>query len=253
MTLVEEEKAAGPPEWMVTFSDMMTLLLTFFVMLVAMSEIKQEESLVLIEALHRQFGQERAPLSLVPGRLPPTSAALNKLVSLGRARRMDTMKGGDKVRAPEGDYPRVRAIRPAGDSNLGGVIYFEEGSSQLTEKHQRTLHEIAQIIGGKPQKIEISGHTSPRPLSPDSPYRSHLDLAYARCFKVMERLVALGIDPERIQFRVVGANEPIHVGYDELLRKKNARVEIIMLPRLTGHLHKANKQGANKTAPGGTP
>ena len=41
--MMEEEEQAGIPEWVVTFGDMMSLLLTFFIMLVSMSEIKEEK------------------------------------------------------------------------------------------------------------------------------------------------------------------------------------------------------------------
>ena len=40
---IEEEPEPGIPEWVVTFGDMMSLLLTFFIMLVSMSEMKQDE------------------------------------------------------------------------------------------------------------------------------------------------------------------------------------------------------------------
>ena len=246
MAIVEEEEQAGIPEWVVTFGDMMTLLLTFFVLLFSMSEIKQEEGMALLESLRRQFGNETACLSLMPGRFPATSSALNKLASLGRARRMNTMNGGDKVQAPVGDFARVMAIRPSDDSTQGGVVYFEEGNSQLTEQQRRTLQAIAQTVGGKPQKIQIRGHTSTRPLGSGSPYRNHWDLAYARCFKVMQFLVQLGINPKRVRIEVAGENEPLHTGYDELLRKKNARVEVFMLDKLTEELQ-ANAETTRQT------
>jgi chemotaxis protein MotB len=235
-TRIKEEEKAGIPEWVVTFGDMMSLLLTFFVLLFSMSELKQEQSMALIESLRRQFGNETTNLSLMPGRFPATTSALNRLPSLGRARRQDTMSGGDKVRAPVGDYPRVTTIRPSDEATQGGVVYFEEGNSRLTQEHRKTLRAIVQMIGGKPQKIEIRGHTSTRPLSTDSAYRTHWDLAYARCYKVMEHLVQLGISPKRIRIGVAGENEPVHLGYDELLRKRNARVEIFMLDKLTEDL-----------------
>jgi chemotaxis protein MotB len=241
---IEEEPEASVPEWMVTFGDMMNLLLTFFVLLFSMSDIKDDKSMALIETLQRQFGDGTGPLSFVPGQFPATPSALNKLLSMGRASRMNTMNGGVKVRAPVGDYARVAAIRPADDSTQGGVIYFEEGGSQLTQEHRKTLEAIADVLRGKQQEIEIRGHTSPRPLGPDSPYRSHWDLAYARCFKVMEVLVELGINPKRLRIGVAADNEPIHTGYDELLRKRNDRVEVFMLDKPTPDL-----QGAEEKKP----
>ncbi|MHC4092412.1 MAG: flagellar motor protein MotB, partial [Planctomycetota bacterium] len=51
--------SAGAPAWMVTYGDMMTLLLCFFVLLVAMSEIKQEDKfLQVVESLRHAFGYE---------------------------------------------------------------------------------------------------------------------------------------------------------------------------------------------------
>lgn len=246
MALAEQEQEAGIAEWVVTFGDMMSLLLTFFVLLFSMSEIKQEHSVALIESLRRQFGSADSPLSLMPGPAPPTSAMINKLPSLGRAKRANTMNGGDTVQAPVGEHPRVTAIRPSGDATQGGVVYFEEGDTRLTQGHRRTLEATARAIGGKPHKIEIRGHTTPRPLPPESPYRNHWDLAYARCLKVMESLVRLGVDPKRIRIGVAAEHEPIHTGYDELLRRRNSRVEILMLDELVEDHGGAGDQSRNE-------
>jgi chemotaxis protein MotB len=253
MAIAHEEQEAGIPEWVVTFGDMMTLLLTFFILLFSMSELKQDQSIALIESLHRQFGNQTASFSLLPGRFPPSNSALNRLPSLGRARRMNTMNGGDKVRAPVGDYPRVTAIRPAQDSTQGGVVYFEEGGGRLTGDQRQTLRSIAELIGGKPQKIEIRGHTSSRPLSPSSPYAHHWDLAYARCLNVMQCLIQQGVNPKRIRISVAAENEPLHVGYDERLRKRNARVEVYLLDTLTEELDPARPQQPNTDTSEGPP
>jgi chemotaxis protein MotB len=253
MAIVDQEEQAGIAEWVVTFGDMMTLLLTFFVLLFSMSELKQDQSIALIESLRRQFGNETAPLSMMPGRFPASNSALNRLPSLGRASRMNTMNGGDKVQAPVGDYPRVMAIRPAEDSTQGGVVYFDEGSSQLAQAQRNTLRTVAGLIGGKPQKIEIRGHTSSRPLRPDSPYSNHWDLAYARCVKIMQCLIQHGVNPKRIRIGVAAEHEPLHLGYDELLRKKNARVEVFLLDTLTEELQPAEPQQQNTNVTEGLP
>jgi chemotaxis protein MotB len=253
MALVAEEEKAGVAEWVVTFGDMMSLLLTFFVLLFSMSEIKQDQSVALLESLRRQFGNSKSSVSLMAGNAPPTTAALNKLPSLGRAKRANTMNGGDKIRAPQGDYARVVAIRPSEEATQGGVIYFEEGQSDLTEEHRKTLEASARAIGGKPQKIEIRGHTSTRPLAENSPYRDHWDLAYSRCRKVREYLTRLGINSKRIRVGVAAENEPIHIGYDELLRKKNSRVEILIHPELIEDLEGTDEERRKKYSSGMTP
>ena len=236
MAMVEEEEQGGVPEWVVTFGDMMSLLLTFFVMLVSMSEIKEEQRQALVESLRRQFGHETATTTLMTGPVSPMSSLLARLATLGRAQRANTMDGGDEVQAPEGDNPRVTAIRRGEETAVGGVLYFPEESSELTEEHKKILQATARVISGKPQKIEIRGHSSARPLPPNSPYRNHWDLAYSRCFKTMEFLTTLGIDPKRLRIGVAAENEPAHIDYDEVLQKKNSRVEVLMLDQLTEDL-----------------
>lgn len=235
--MAEDEDSSGDvPEWVVTFGDMMSLLLTFFVLLFSMSEIKQAESIALLESLRRQFGHESAMVSPVPGRAPPLNSGMRTMASMGRARRLSTMNGGDKVRAPVGENPRVWTIRPSGDSTLGGTVSFAEGSAELGPQQDAKIRQAAEILRGKPQKIEIRGHTSTRPLAPDSPFRNHWDLAYARCVAVMERLVKLGIEPKRIRIEVAADNEPLHVSPDPAMRKRNARVEILLSDELVDEL-----------------
>jgi len=228
-----QDDSGGVPEWMVTFSDMMSLLLCFFVMLVAMSELKEEERIqVLIEALRQRFGPADSVVSLVPGPAPPMNSAIRDLASMGRARRIDIMRGGDRVKAPVGDYPRVRTLRQTTHDTVGGVVFFAEGSAALSAENRRTLELAAQQLGGKPQRIEIRGHTSSRPLPAGSPFADHWALAYARCQAVKDYLVQLGIDPRRIRLSLAADNEPRHTGSDPLLLKENARVEIYLLNEL---------------------
>lgn len=250
MAEAEEPQGCGVPEWVVTFGDMMSLLLTFFVLLFSMSEIKQEESLAVLESLRRQFGHESAMVSPVPGRSPPLNSGMRTMASMGRAQRLSTMNGGDKVRAPVGESPRVWTIRPSGDRTLGGVVYFREGSAELDQQQEDTLRQAAEILRGKPQKIEIRGHTSTRPLEPDSPYRNHWDLAYARCMAVMDRLVKLGIEPKRIRVEVAADNEPLHVSPDPAMRKKNARVEVLLSDEMVDELRGTDEEKKQKYTDG---
>ena len=233
----KEEKADGPAEWVVTFGDMMSLLLTFFIMLVSMSEIKEEQRYqALVESLRKRFGHESSPVSMMPGEAKPRNSPVEKMASMGRARRVDTMRGGDRVKAPVGKNPRVKTLRSANHNAVGGEVSFPEGEAVLDEEGKRVLRATAQEIGGKPQKIEIRGHTSARPLPKDSPFKSHWDLAYARCAQVMDYLTKLGINPKRIRVAVAGDKEPKHIGADPLLRKQNSRVEIFLLDETVGDL-----------------
>lgn len=210
----------------------MSLLLTFFVLLFSMSELKREESMLLLESLRRRFGNETAPLSVMPGRHRPTSAHTERTPSLGRARQEDTHTGGDRVRAPAGDHPRVRTIRNQGQVIEGAVVFFGQGSATLSEEAQQTLKRILDQIAGKPQKVEIRGHTSTLPLAADSPFRNHRELAFQRAAAVADFLVSLGIERERLRISVAAETEPLSAPGRPETSYLNDRVELIILDEL---------------------
>lgn len=239
MAEAEEEVEAGAPLWVVTYGDLMSLLLCFFILLASMSEIKSKERFqAIIESLRRRFGHDLTVVSPIPGPVRPhaTTERLAAVAAMGRARRLDTMNGGDRVRAPVGDNARIQMVRAAGDRTLGGRLVFEEGKADLDEENRRRLEDIAKEIQGKPQKIEIRGHTSSRPLGPDSPFRDHWDLAYARCHQTMDYLVKLGINRKRLVIGVAADNEPAERGEDPRRLRENSRVEVHVLGELADGL-----------------
>ena len=226
---IEEEPEPGIPEWVVTFGDMMSLLLTFFIMLVSMSEIKEEERFqAMLESMRRQFGHDAAMSSVLPGQNQANSSMAFIAPSQSRSLRKNLKDGGNDVSAVTGDNNRVQTIRPGQNATTGGVIYFDELSSELTEEARQQLLGIVKQVAGKPQKLEIRGHTSKRPVNPTENMRDHWDLAYDRCYNVMQELIRLGIEPERIRLGSAGSYEPKNMGLDPQDRKKNARVEVLM-------------------------
>ena len=254
MAIKIEEEEAGIPEWVVTFGDMMSLLLTFFVLLFSMSEVKQEHSQALIQSLRHRFGHENSTASMVPGPVSPMNSAIARLASMGRAQRMNTMNGGDKVKAPVGDHARVRAIRPADETTLGGVVEFAEGQGELSAEAIKTIEATAAIIIGKPQKIDVRGHTTARPLPPDSPYCNHWDLAYSRAYLVLQKLIDCGIQENRLRLTTASDTEPQHISPTDEQRRKNARVEILMLDELTKDLAGTAEERSQKySGVGGEP
>ena len=86
------------------------------------------------------------------------------------------------------------------------------------------LDEIAEQVAGKPQKIEIRGHASRKPVQG----QNHYDLAYLRASRTRDYLVERGIDAERIRVGSAGKFEPLDDRLDEASRKRNARVEVLM-------------------------
>ena len=90
------------------------------------------------------------------------------------------------------------------------------------------LQRIIEQIAGKPQKIEIRGHTTRRPVDPKGDFRDVWDLAYERCRNTMHFLVEQGIDRSRIRLGPAGSGEPLYNGVDLDRLQRNSRVQILM-------------------------
>ncbi len=229
----EEETPAGAPEWLVTFGDMMSLLLTFFIMLFSVSEINQEQKFqAMLESLHQSFGYDSSVESFAPGDNPPKNAIFEAIASLGRAMRANTMNGGAPVKAPAGENKRVAAPRQDGDRAIAGVVYFKENDATLSKADKQSLSTIARHMAGIPQKIEIRGHTSNKPLDRASPYKDHWELAYARARAVEQYMEQLGIDGKRMRLGIAAGNELKYEGTDKILQEENPRVEVLLLQEL---------------------
>jgi chemotaxis protein MotB len=238
MSMEEEDSGGGIPEWVVTFGDMMSLLLTFFIMLVSLSEIKEEERYqALVESMTKRFGYDSSMRSMAPGKSKPRNTMIADLATVGRAKRIDVMSGGDTVQAPAGEHPHVRIIRPGEKTNIGTVIYFHEGSVLLSPEAKAALRVAAESMGGKPQKIEVRGHTTHRPLPANSPYEDHMLLGFSRARTVRAFLTdECGIDGERIRCSSAGAAEPQTLTADPNAQRANPRVEIFMLDEVVSDL-----------------
>ncbi len=224
-----DDEGGGIPEWVVTFGDMMSLLLTFFIMLVSLSEIKQEEKYqALLESIRRQFGFSSALLSMAPGEHKPRNSRLPNLASLGRALRANTMRGGDRVKAPQGENPRVQVVRYGERTTIGTVVYFRPGSAELDRKAQDKLKLLAPQLSGKPQRVEIRGHALPVASDDEDSW----NLAYQRAKNVLEFLQQQGLEPYRVRISVAGRFEPSQMKEARKNPALHERVEVFLLDEL---------------------
>ncbi len=240
----------GLPEWIMSYADMITILMAFFVVMYSMAgppkDKKKEEAV--FKSLREQFGP-RWPGSAGSGAgaFLGRNSILTKMMTTGGSKTNNKKTGGSDTRAPLGDHPRVHTLRPGEQAVNGGILIFPESSSEISKDHLKQLQVAAEEIGGKPQKIEVRGHTSRRPVPKGSPYRDNWDLAYARCRHTMEQLVAQGVDPKRIRLSVAADNEPLSGRLDPLARSQNSRVEVFMLNELMDKLAQPSQPAPAET------
>ena len=223
----------GAPEWMVTYSDTMTLLLCFFVIIVSFSETKKDQRFqAVMESLRRAFGGYEGGVGLVPVPDLPTNTLLAKLLELEIPEYTDK-EGDSDDEGIHGKRFRVTNVRDGVEVVVGGRITFERFSATLKLEGRDLIARTAVRLRGYNTRILVRGHATREALPPDSIYKDARDLSYARARAVAEELVANGVRGERLVMVAVGDGEPlVRQAYTEDRLALNRRVELLVTDEL---------------------
>lgn len=224
---------AGAPDWVLTYGDMMSLLLTFFILLVALSEIKKEDQFrAVVEEVQKAFGVHGGG-----GRLPtqddPELSLIKRLEEMSTQQRRFANRSDADDPGIEGNHQAVTKVREGLKFVVGGYITFEPGSADLSDKARRELMKIANLVRGTTNKLEIRGHAASAETQLDvgSPYPDLWSLSYARAKAVMGFLTSqeVGIRPERCRLIANADWEPLAKRkYTPQELTPNRRAEIVV-------------------------
>lgn len=231
----------GVPEWVVTFGDMMSLLLCFFILLAAFSEPKQERQFQeVINAIKEAFGYVGGAGMAPTLESPSVSIVeITDAIALYKEQFRQVSTADDP--GVTGKQTTVQTIREGMQFRIGGWLTFDPGSAELKEEAKVELVKLADLMRGKNNKVEIRGHTSNNDLPPDSPFRhadaeqALWDLSYARATAVRQFLTAPehGIDPARVRVTACANTEPLRTRvYDGNETAVNRRIEILVVEAL---------------------
>ncbi len=228
MARKKKAAAAGAPEWMVTFGDMMSLLLCFFVIIVSMSEQKQDRRFQeVMDSLRMAFGHQGRI-----GVVPTLDSSKNSLVE--QLKRVvliqQTKKEGDSdEEGIEGKVVRVTDVREGINLEVGGRVTFERFKADLKPEARALIGGLVSKVIGHNTIIKVRGHATLEALPADSPFRDAMELSYARARAVADTLVDFGIRSGRLRIEAAGNHAPlVRQAYEERRRALNRRVEIIV-------------------------
>ena len=226
----------GTPDWMVTFGDLNSLLLTFFVLLVSMAHFDIIEIQLILSPFQGGFGIMPGGNTLNPGRLADMGNVLETLPSTDKGRGMaKAYKEAISVFQAE-----IKTRKIAVTLNERGIVvtlstdaYFKRASAELDIDMARSvLEKIASLITQSSfadKVIRIEGHTDATPTDSDGPWPTNWNLSVARSLNVLDYLVDFGADPRKLSVVGYGEYQPIYNNDTEEGRSKNRRVDIIIL------------------------
>lgn len=242
--------APGAPAWMVTYSDLVTLLLTFFVLLLSMANMDPVRFVAASGSLKEAFGMQQESNSTdfaIPifphqpkSQYSPIQIQSSEKVYEKVKSKIDALRLNDDIGFIKKDDDSI--ILRVSDS-----VLFAPGQAEITRKALPILRSIAEIIKPLPVNLRIEGHTDDTPIRGGS-NTANWDLSVERSVSVL-RYFSQGdlLSLDRMAAVGYGTDRPVVANVDEASRAKNRRVDFVL--RLKDNRLRVNAPGTGGTMP----
>jgi len=227
----------GSPAWMATFADLMSLLLTFFVLILSFANMDVIKFSAAVDSLRDAFGTTDAlqtfdgsptltPIDLHAAGLPRvvalddcdqgrTTAGLRREIET-LVRRLDLQNLVEIDQADGGVVVRIV-----------GQLLFDPGSVRLRPESFVLLDEIAELVRAVPDRVSIEGHTDDTPVVGDE-VPSNWHLSTGRAISVLDYLASVrNVEPRRLSVSGYGSMRPLVPNDSAENRERNRRVEFV--------------------------
>lgn len=219
----------GAPAWMATFSDMVTLLLTFFVLLLSMATFEPTKFAMTTQSLQGAFGVLESfptvaihPVVKIPRKSGDESKRKHALEDAQKVKEIVESKSLDEAVKVEMTEKGMAIL-------LRDPVGFASGSADLKGQGKDILKDIGEIIKSNENlNIRVEGHTDDVPLT-GGKYGSNWALSTARSLSVVELLSEFtGINPANMSASGYGEYRPMVPNVDDKSRSLNRRIKIFV-------------------------
>ncbi len=231
----KKDEGSGTPAWLVTFSDIMTLLLTFFVLLLSMATLQDERKEYLaLGSIQETFGMGKQTMSVLgkestqrmmePG--PMTDQKTKDLAPLKKKLWEDENKDLEFL---SNKFVQILSIH--------SDVLFSPGETDLNPEGKELLTKIAPFLNELSYPVLLSGHSSILEdedrqnlfsTIPEQDLHASWNISLNRILSVYKYLLNQGVDSNKLKQEAFGKYNPRYSNNNKEGRKKNRRVDIIL-------------------------
>ena len=239
MAKKKKEEGFNPLGWMFTFSDLVTLLLTFFVMLLAMKQ-PQVSKLQAVFGIFSKGSEQEMGFS-DQGEMEQIQHLLDQL----KQPSADEMLSPDQELAisldlpgstqPELVGPLITQLKIKRDERgtvitLANDLLFNPGQAELSPQAREAINKVAELVCYGDQVVSVEGHTDSLKPGGGKGFSDNWDLSLARALAVMDQLIKVGgLRESRMRVAALGDTRPIAPNDTPQNRALNRRTEIVLL------------------------
>ena len=249
----KHEKEANHERWLVSYADFITLLFAVFVTLYAMSQTDKRKVEALVASMKESFGHVKTGASAE--RVNIVEGTDIRRIPAIRPETLTPGKGGEdqgvhkkRTHAEIKDFEEIKAAIETNLKNKGaldkvnvavtkrGLVvslkeagFFDSGSADVKKNSYGLLATVAESLTKYSNPIRVEGNTDNVPISSRF-FKSNWELSTTRGTNIVHYMIdKYDFQPEKISAVGYGEYRPIADNNDETGRKKNRRVDIVLL------------------------
>jgi chemotaxis protein MotB len=205
-----EHDSRNRDRWLISYADLMTLLLALFIVMYAASDKERA----------RQIAEGFANLNTGgSGILPGNDSEKTQREKFEQALMANPILS-QRTKMQQNKDGLVVSLSEAG--------FFAPGEAVINSDADSVINTLAESLRGSTAQIRIEGHTDSTPIS-NIRYPSNWELSTARASSVLVRLIEHGIEPERLSAAGYGGFQPVADNSTQEGRAQNRRVDIVIV------------------------
>lgn len=217
-----EAQPENTERWLVTYADLISLLMIFFVVMFASSEISKDKLLSISESLRRALTKESVQASSVG------------VAILADPSRSTVTSASEAVREAAKAFGIDKSVSFSTDErgtiiSIVDSVFFDPGNTAIKPTVEVLLREVAQFCKDTDSQVVIEGHTDDRKIA-TAVIPSNWELSALRATEVVRFFITeVGFDPRKISAAAYGDTRPLVPNINELNRSRNRRINIILV------------------------
>lgn len=250
----EEPEKDNSERWLLTYSDLITLLMIFFVVMYSMSKVDAEKFQAIAESLSIALGGG-TPAQVEIGTTPSGPSIIETYPSNTPQPSGENPEEGTKAGSGSGngnadaESMSIEAIKQKLDKfaldngieaklvssieerglviSIQDTLLFASGSAEITPRAREILDKINNVLASSPNYIKVEGHTDNLPIN-TARFPSNWELSVLRATNVVH-IMQEKIPAEQLSAAGYGEYRPVASNSSETGRTKNRRVDLVIL------------------------
>lgn len=182
-------KSSSSSAWMLTFADLLSLILTFFILLYSMTQLQKSEWNKIVRSFHEQFKMEKEAQTL---EIPDPYGI--EAIDVAPALDIDYLYTLLNQKLQSDAAAETLSVKLLDDRlviSLANKTFFRNGQAELNEEAEATLAILGEIISTLNNRIDVYGHTDSTPIT-TARYPSNWELSLTRAIVIAETLHKYG-------------------------------------------------------------